>query len=565
MKRIVSTIAAILSYTLAAVSQTGIPSVVQGLHGEAISLNGDIGTYGELYSIAGRDSRRPSSTARLYFRPTLSFYDALTLSFNVLLSTEGSSRSFGHQLNQINQFGINPRWGWGYANVGDFSETFTPYTLSGILVRGGGITVNPGLLRFSAIGGLTRRGGAADGSGPFDRYLYGGKIGIGREQDSFFDIVFLRVRDTPSKFHIVYPDSISVPDSTQVGTNVNSYQDAPQESLVFGFASCLRAFENTLTFRAEASGSAFTRDMGSARLREDNVPSAVRALYAPRLSTNVDYTYNFQLLLNLSPASFKAGLRRVGPGYNSLGVASLITDQREILLGTAVHFSRWAGTFTWSRQNDNLIGQKLNTTIRQTFVENLSIRPLDTWSMSFVGNVLSMRNYASNSAALVDFLTLNVGTTQSIMFDRDGLVQNASFSYMFQKSSDRNPSRTGTGTSLHTLTATSPMSVAKNLTLFPSMGLVILRQGAQPSTTIQTYSLTPQYRAMENKLNASLTLTLSRTGSASSLQVNLSASYRLTESNTIALAIRKTDYRGTGPTAGDYNEHIASLTVSQRL
>jgi hypothetical protein len=329
--------------------------------------------------------------------------------------------------------------------------------------------------------------------------------------------------------------------------------------------SCIRLLENALVLQTEAGGSAFTRDMTSSPLNAEDIPSFARGMYTPRLSTNVDYMYDGKLLLNLSPFSFKAGLRRIGPGYNSLGVASLINDQREILLGMNAHFQRWSGAFTWSRQNDNVIGQKLNTTIRQTYAGNLNVRPLDFWSMSFVENVLSMRNYAVPLESRIDFLTLNVGTTQNLSLGREGLVQNVSLTYMFQHSSDDNPARAGNTSTSNTFTAASPMVLGENLTIVPSTSLVFSRFGSQPASTIQTYSITPQFRTMENRLIASISLIVSMSGSISSLQTNLNASYRLTPFNTMVLAIRRTGFRGNTPTAGDYNEYIASLTISQRL
>lgn len=564
MKRISIAAASLFGHALIAVSQT-IPSVVQGLHGEAISLSGDIGTYGELYSISGRDSRRPPSTARLYFRPTVSFYDAMTLSFNFLLSTEGNSRSFHNQMNQINQFGVNPRWAWGYANAGDFTETFTPYTLNGILIRGGGIAISPGLFRFSAVGGYTRRNGVGS-EGGFDRYLYGGKIGIGRDSESFLDILFVRTRDIPSRFHIIKPDSITPPDSTQVGTVANPYQETPQENLVLGLAGVLKMFDNALALNAEASGSAFTRNMNSTAFSNDKIPSFVSGIFTPRLSSRADYAYTINMRLNFSSVGFRAGYHRIGPGYTSLGVASLITDQREILFGTNLHFSRWSTNFTWTRQNDNLLGQKLNTTIRQTFGGNVSLRPLDVWSVGLLGNILTMRNYAiGDTSALTDFLTLNLGTTHSIMLGREGLLRTGSISYMFQKAVDANPLRTNNRSLSHTLTLNASATPMNNLTIIPSLSIVTSRIGLTTWSSIQTYSITSQYRAFDNALVTSLTIGLSKSESTSSLQMNVTASYRITTSNAVTLMIRKTGFNSGFPTAGNYSEYMASLTVSQRL
>ena len=564
MKRII-VVTALSFCALTAISQPGIPSIVQGLHGDAISLSGNIGTYGELYSISGRDSRRPSSTARLYFRPTVSFYDAMTLSFNFLLSTEGSSRSFQHQVNQINQFGITPRWDWGYANAGDFTETFTPYTLNGILIRGGGISINPGLFRFSAVGGYTRRS-SFGGEGGFDRYLYGGKIGIGRESESYFDIQFVRARDIPSKFQIVQPDSIPPPDSTQVGTRTNPYQETPQENLVLGMAGAIKMFDDALALNVEVNGSAFTRDMNSTSFNNDKIPSFVKGIYTPRLSSSADYAYAFGMKVRLSPVGFRAGYHRIGPGYTSLGVASMITDQQEILFGTELHFSRWSTNLTWSRQNDNLVGQKLNTTIRQSFSGNFNIRPLDVWSAGLIGNILTMRNYAiGDTSALIDFLTFNIGTMQSIMLARDGLFRTAGASYMFQKAADRNPLRAANGSLSHTITVNASASPMDDLTVGPSISVVSSRIGLASWSTIQAYSITSQFRALDNTLATSLTVGLSRSASISSLLMSVTSSYRLLASTVATLALRRTGFQSDLPASNAYSEYTASVTISQRL
>jgi len=94
---------------------------------KTVQLSGEIGTYGELYTISGKESRRPSGIGRLFFKPRLTLFNNITMDFNFLLSTEGSSAR-----QQINQFDFNPRWGWGEAHLGDFSQTYSEFTLNGI-------------------------------------------------------------------------------------------------------------------------------------------------------------------------------------------------------------------------------------------------------------------------------------------------------------------------------------------------------------------------------------------------------------------------------------------------
>lgn len=158
---------------------------------ENFSISGEIGAYGELYSMEGQQRRRPSSTGRLFFRPTLNLFGVLQIPLEFLLSTEGSSSR-----QNINQFGINPKWSWGSLHAGDFSEEYSQFTLSGVDIRGGGINLTPGWIRFSTAAGFTQRsvpGGAQDGS--FKRFLFASKLGFGDEQSTFFDLIFVRAKD----------------------------------------------------------------------------------------------------------------------------------------------------------------------------------------------------------------------------------------------------------------------------------------------------------------------------------------------------------------------------------
>ncbi|BDQ02018.1 hypothetical protein [Ignavibacterium sp.] len=158
---------------------------------ENFRIGGEIGAYGEYYTTNNEFARRPNATGRLFFRPTIDLFDLIQIPFEFLISTEGSSAR-----QNINQFGINPKWSWGSLHLGDFSTEYSRYTLSGVLIRGGGINLNPGNFRFSTAAGFTRRsvpGGAQDGS--FKRFLLASKIGYGNESVSFLDLIFLRAKD----------------------------------------------------------------------------------------------------------------------------------------------------------------------------------------------------------------------------------------------------------------------------------------------------------------------------------------------------------------------------------
>jgi hypothetical protein len=235
------------------------------------------------------------------------------------------------------------------------------------------------------------------------------------------------------------------------------------------------------------------------------------------------------------------------------------------MLGTNLRFVDWSTNFTWTRQNDNLLDQKLHTTIRQTFAGNISFRPVDIWNVSLMGNVLTMRNYAGSDTALVRFATMTAGANQSLMLGRDGLLRVVSLSYMLNKSSDENPLRANSGSLSHTFTGNTSMSPAQDLTIIPSLSVIRSRIGLQSWMSIDTYSLTSQLVLLQNDLVTSVTIGLSKAQSTSSLQTNIMATYRLTQHNTLTLSIRRTGFNGDAHAGNDYSEYVAGLTVSQKL
>lgn len=536
-------------------------STASGFLREAISISGDIGAYGEWYSIAGRERRRPSGSARLFFRPTVSLFNAVSMSFNFLLSTEGNS-----QRQQINQLGVSPRWSWGYAHVGDFSESYTPLTLNGVMIRGGGVTLNPGAFRFSTVGGFTRRAVAGvSGGGSFERYLYGGRIGVGDERESYIDLLFVRARDIPSSFQQAAPDTLPAIDSTQVGTLVNTLTESPQENLVLGMAGALTLFDHAVRITGEVNGSAFTRDMRSTPLDNEKIPTAVTKLFVPRVSTSADYAYITGVEVDLHPVRVKGAYRYIGPGYVSLGTASLINDQREFSVGTAMQFSGWSVRLDWSRQNDNLIDQKQHTTIRHRYNGSVTFRPVSTWSVTLLGNHLNMRNHAPNDTVRIDFSTVSIGTNQVVVTGSEGVFRTIALQYLFSKSDDGNPLRQSTGYRSHTVSLTSPLVFAQDLTINTSVNLVISRFGTQAFTGTQSYILTPQYRAYSGALSLSFSLGLTRAPGTTSLLAMILSQLRLSPADVVSLSLRRTGFSSGEVMPGDYQEYVASLTLSHRF
>ena len=620
-----------------------------------IKLSGDVGAYGELYSISGQERRRPPSTGMIYFRPTLDLFNAVSLSFDFLISTEGS-----YTRQNINQFGLNPNWSWGKAHLGDFTEKFSDFTLNGILIRGAGVSIYSGWLNFSIVGGFTRRsvpGGAYNGS--FDRYLFGTKIGVGHESGSYFNLMFLRVRDNPSSLPSPSPtvtvlspnggdvwqigtiqtiqwtssnltssvkielsrdggntyqllfsnqpnagsvswtvtgtetfqalikitsmtdstvtdvsdapftigSNVTVQQGTTTPTVVNPFAVTPQENMVAGANWQLKFLDDKLTWHSEMAGSVYSKDMRANVLNTDsvNVPGFITGIYTPRIGTNVDYALQSDLNYHSQIFNAKFAYKLIGPGYNSLGLSYLINDQQEFSAMTSFNLSGYFLNFNWARFNDNLINQKLFTTVRNQF--NISVNGMITsfWSGSIMTSILGMSNNSNNDTTQINFSTFVLGTNHSFMFQPASVLRSINVNYTYQNSGDNSPLRTNTHSTTNSANLGFSFGLLQNLSLTASGGLVSSVFADTMTTTTQIYSLGVQHLAINNRLTTALTFSASLNDGSNSMNTRLFSSYQITNQDMITISLLSNNFRGSLLTGGSFDEYIASLMISHRF
>lgn len=539
----------------------GSPADSTSLLERTFQLSGEIGTYGELYSIKGQERRRPFATGRLFFRPTLTFFKTFSLNFDVLLSTEGSSAR-----QNINQFGLNPQWEWGNAHVGDFSETYSDYTLNGILIRGGGFNINPGIFRLSAVGGYTKRAvfGNAD-NGAYDRYLYGGKIGIGSEAGGYVDLLFLRVRDKASSLQTINTTPVGIDTLNPALTPQRQYEVTPQENLLGGIISNLKFFDNVIQWKTEAVVGLFTRDMRVSADTTVNLPNAIDKLYNANITSNVDLAVASEMTVDVDNVNVRGGYKYIGAGYNSLGVGSLLNDQQEFLLAPTIRLADWNISLNYTRQNDNLIDQKRFTTVRNIYGSNVTFRPTAIWTSSILANYLRMGNNSTNDTTRIGFSNLTLGTNQIFSLPPGYWFQAITLNYIFQSSKDDSPFRSNFKTTTHSANLGGTIPLGTSVTLSPSLGVILAKIGSLGSTTTTTYGLAIQHRALENKLINVLSGTASFLGSTKSFRTSLSSNYQWTQSLSVGVSLGVTNFRGSAFQSLKFDEYIGSLNLSQRF
>lgn len=578
--------AGVLVATLALVAGTpaGVVAQVPDLGLPPVRFQGEISSLGEMYSVSGREARRPSSMGRLYLRSSLDLFGKVNVGFDLLFSTESGS-GFGlsgsDARQQLNQVGIKPEWSWGRAYLGSFTDSYSALTWSGVRVQGVGAAVNPGWLRLGAFGGRSQSavsGGVLDGA--YRRTMWGGRVGLGRQSDAgesgYLDLVFLRTADDPSSLE---PSDASSGPAADDLAPVNPYAVTPQENVVMSAVNRLPFLDDRLVWRGEVAVSVHSRDRTAPELDDeaiDEYSSLLRSLVTPRSSTYGDLAYTGRLDLRRvslpgatpqSPRTLSAtvGYRYIGAGYVSLGLASLPADQQAVNASVSVRYRTWSASLQALHQNDNLIGQKLATTVRDRVAGNVSVRLSPRFVSSVRASVGLVGNDAVDEDNRMDFTSWTIASSQTLTLGRESTLRALSWSHTYQQTGDANPARAASALRAHDADVRVTLAPARNLTLSPSAGLALSSVGRGDWELRHTYALASQLRGDGGRWSASAALSNSRLHAGGSLRGSLGARYRVTPGDRIDVGVRSNHVTGLATESGGFEEYIATIGWSRSI
>jgi hypothetical protein len=406
--------------------------------------------------------------------------------------------------------------------------------------------------------------GTAD-NGAFDRYLYGGKIGIGTEASGYVDLLFLRVRDKASSLQAINTTPVGIDTLNPALSPQRQFEVTPQENLVGGIISNLKFFDSMIQWKTEANVGLFTRDTRVSADTTIKLPNAIDNLYKANITSNVDLAIASEMTVDVNNVNVRGGYKYIGPGYNSLGVGSLLNDQQEFSLAPTVRLADWNVSLNYTRQNDNLVRQKRFTTVRNIYGSNITFRPTAIWTSSILANYLKMANNSTNDTTRIGFSNLTLGTNQIFSLPPKYWFQAITLNYIYQLSKDDSPFRAGFKTTTHSANLGGTIPLGKSLTLSPSVGLILAKIGSISSTTTTTYALAIQHREFENKLISVLSGTASFLGKNKSYRTSLSSNYQWTTTLSVGVSVGVTNFRGSAFQAVMFDEYIGSLNVSQRF
>lgn len=518
----------------------------------AFKINGQIGVYGEVYSISGRDSRRQPTTGRVFFRPTIILFNSFNINFDILLSTEGS-----YTRQSINRISLHPEWGWGKAHIGDFSHQFSNFTLNGETITGGGLELFPGIFRFEIVGGRTRR--KIDNglyNSEFARYLAGIKLGIGKIGGSFFNINIVKAKD----------DISSLPDYAEENNGSPQYRLTPKENLVVGVNTNLKLFK-LFSINGEVAASILSRDQNSSLIESDAIPSFINDIIKIRTSTNADFAYRGGIKFNTNIFNAAGTYSVINPGYQSLGITSHINDQRSITATSSLRLLNRKLTLrgNFRRINNNLLSQKQFTLTRTSFSISTRYQPVKDISVAINAARNIMQNDADEEVRMIDNVTSVYSINTMWQTKLLNMQHSISASYSQQQSEDMNILREDFGSISKNINIGISTMVNNNWTIAPRVSFNIFDLADRIYRTTQTYNMMVMNRMLKSKLNNSFTFSFMNSNNIQSMVFSLQSGYRISKSDMVKVSLRSSMYFGKLETVRDFKEYRGTINYLHKF
>jgi hypothetical protein len=285
---------------------------------------------------------------------------------NIPLSFAYTNRQLSKEMSlPFNRFSIAPSYKWVKVYAGYASMQFSPYSLAGHEIYGGGVELSPDNgFKISAIfGRLKKTVSGEEGLDPSHRRMGGGFKVEYAGAAYHIGVNIFKAQDIAGSL----PDSIAV---------------APQDNLSGSVSAAINVIKN-VRFGAEYGFSALNRNtgVGAYRFRLFEAQGDVTVYHA--VKTNLAYT---------SPVgAVGATYERVAPNYATLGAYYMNSDYENITANFSTVVKKVNIAVDGGYQRDNLSRQKTNTTSRMIFSGNVSANVNEKLSLS--ANLSNIQSY----------------------------------------------------------------------------------------------------------------------------------------------------------------------------
>ncbi|WP_169719495.1 hypothetical protein [Olivibacter sitiensis] len=282
-------------------------------------FNGGLEMRGIFYNASGIANRREPFTYLFSGSPTASIY-SWSIPFSFTLSRD--DRSFRQP---FNQFGLSPTYKWLTIHAGYRNVTFSPYTLAGHTMLGGGFELNPGKFRLGFMYGRLNRATVIDTTTQslapfsFSRKGLAAKVGYGTAS-TYLDLHLLHAKD----------NSDSQPDFP-LADEVNVL---PAANSVVGYGAKVSLFSK-IFLESDGALSVYTNDINSPITFDSIADGTLRRLGGLMdVNGTTEWFYAFSAGVGYKAKYYglKANYRRVQPDFKSMGAYFFANDVENVTL-----------------------------------------------------------------------------------------------------------------------------------------------------------------------------------------------------------------------------------------
>jgi hypothetical protein len=382
-----------------------------------IEIHGALEARAVFYHANGIPARYLPFNYLITGNPTVSVYG---VQIPIYFSLSRQQSSFTQP---FNQFGLSPQYKWITLHGGYRNLQYSPFTLAGHTFLGGGVDLNPGKLRVSAMYGRFNKATVLDTlqgvyieNFSYTRKGYSAKVGYGTS-NNYFDVIALHAKD----------DEGSTPESGR--PMLDSLRITPAENLVAGYQTRLSFMKGKIVFESDGAYSIYTTDIRAGQLEDSTVIrdelKTLGSYTTVNYSTELYGAFQASLTYRAKWISLKFQYRYVDPGYKSMGAYFLNNDLENWTVNPALIL--WKGkvrmTGSLGFQRDNLQDKKRATAHRVIGAANLAAELTEQWGID-----LSYTNFSNTQRASTLRFADSLRVAQS--------TQNLSVSPRFMKLSD---------------------------------------------------------------------------------------------------------------------------------
>lgn len=504
-----------------------------------IVFNGGFQARSMLYNANGIENRQDPFRYVLEGNATATVY-GWSVPFSFTYSQQ--DKSFRQP---FNKFGMSPTYKWITLHAGYRNLTFSPYTLAGHTILGGGVELNPGKLRTSFIYGKLNRATVIDTTTmalvpfSFSRTGYAAKIGYGT-QNNYFDLSFLKAKDDSTSAPLEF-----IPDSANVLAAGNA---------VLGYQTRFLIKEK---FFVESDGavSLYTRDINSP-LQLDSIDNS----FLDKLKNSFDVNGTSQLLTAMNIGlgykeryySLKVNYRRVDPNFQTMGAYYFSNDLEAYTFNPTFSLpsGKLRGNVSVGIQRDNIKQQKQAINKRFVGTANIAAQFTERLGLDFNYSNFS-NNQTPKTLSFADSLKI-VQTTQVFSIMPRYLIALPNITHMLMLSANLSGMKDFnsyfeaeaeqrniyTNQYFFSYTVSFP---AKRLSLFSNLNYTELDRGVAKDT-YQGVSLGGNYSIANNKaqlgLNSSIMQGKSEaTGKSMIINASMNSTYRLNNRHSLSFQL----------------------------